>query len=142
MDTTISLEEFKKTKEYASFIKENPNIGLLKVQVFIAQQALPVDKATIVVSKTIGGYNVIFFKGDTNSSGIIDDIELPAPKGDYNLETQSLPSHTDYDVTLTNDHFEGNEVYVVSMYGGVKIVQYIKASPKHLKQSVVIEDGK
>lgn len=106
MDTTISLEEFKKTKEYASFIKENPDIGLLKVQVFIAQQA------------------------------------LPAPKGDYNLETQSLPSHTDYDVTLTNDHFEGNEVYVVSMYGGVKIVQYIKASPKHLKQSVVIEDGK
>lgn len=125
----ISLEEFKKTEEYQQFIKENPSTGILKVQAFTADQAIPVPDTEIFVTKKIGDYNVLFFKGVTDSSGIIDNIALPAPGGEYNETTFEIPKYTTYDLIASNSRYNVIQQYQISMFGDVRVLQYIKMLP-------------
>lgn len=122
----ISLEEFKKTEAYQEFIAQNPDKGILKVQVFTADQAIPIPDTEIYITKEIGDYNVLFFQGVTDSSGIIDNIELPAPGGEYNVETFEMPKSTAYNLVASNDKYKEIKQYNISMFGGVRVLQYIK----------------
>lgn len=125
----ISLEEFEKLPEYQQFIKENPSTGTLKIQVFTADQAIPIEGADIFITKTIGDYNVLFFKGVTDSSGIIDNISLPAPGGEYNETTFEIPKYTTYELVANSNVFKTIKQYEVAMFGDVRVLQYVKMLP-------------
>lgn len=124
----ISYEEFKNTSEYEKFVKENPDIGLLKVQVFTAYNAIPIENTEVVISKDFGDTKVIFFRGITDSSGIIDNISLPAPS--VNISSYDAPEYTLYDLTAINVLYESIKQYLVGMFGEVKVIQYVKMTPK------------
>lgn len=128
----ISLAEFKNTEEYQKFIQENPSVGSLKVQVFTADQAIPLPNTQIFITKEIGNYNVIFFEGITNSSGVIDNIVLPAPDGGYNIEKYELPTYTNYKLVARNNLYNAIKEYTISMFGNTKVLQYIKIAPNIL----------
>lgn len=125
----ISLEEFKKLPEYQQFIEENPSAGSLKIQVFTADQAIPIENANIFITKKIGNYNVLFFRGVTDSSGIIDNIILPAPGGEYNIETFEVPKYTIYDLIANSDKYKTIKQYEIAMFGDVRVLQYVKMLP-------------
>lgn len=126
----ITLEEFKKTDEYQKFHEENPSNGRLKVEVFTAYQAIPVSNTEILVTKDIGDKIVIFFDGLTNSSGMISDIELPAPPEDKNFKPGSPVHYTNYDVTAIHDGFEKIKKHDIAVFGNTGIIQYIKMIPE------------
>lgn len=126
----ISLEEFKKLDEYQKFIKENPAIGYLKVQVFTAYGAIPISGADILITKDIGEYRVVFFQGKTDSSGIISNIELPAPPIDTFPDPNTPPQYTLYDLTAIHEGYESIKKYLIGMFGGIGIIQYVKMTPK------------
>lgn len=126
----ISYEDFKKTDEYQEFIKENPDIGFLKVQVFTAYGAIPITGAEVLITRDIGEYKVIFFQGKTDSSGIISDIELPAPAADLIPNPDVLLKYTIYDLSVIHTGYEAIKQYSVGMFGGVRIIQYVKMSPE------------
>ena len=126
----ISLEEFKKLEEYQKFIKENPAIGYLKVQVFTAYGAIPISGADILITKDIGEYRVVFFQGKTDSSGIISNIELPAPPIDTFPDPNTPPQYTLYDLTAIHEEYESIKKYLIGMFGGIGIIQYVKMTPK------------
>ena len=130
----ISYEEFKNTDLYADFIKENTDFGNLKVQVFTAYGAIPVSDTTIVVSKDIEEYKVIFFQGLTDSSGIISNISLPAPK--MVTSNEETPIYTVYDMTALHTGYETLKTYSIGMFGGINVIQYVKMMPEiHLEGS-------
>ena len=58
----ISYEEFKNTDLYEDFIKENSSFGNLKVQVFTAYEAIPISDTTILITKDIEEYKVVFLE--------------------------------------------------------------------------------
>ena len=122
----ITLEQFKKLPEYQNFIQKNPSTGNLKVQVFTADQAIPLPNTQVYITKQIGDYNVLFFEGMTDSSGIIDNIILPAPVGDFNVEEVVAPDYTMYQLVASNDALKEIKQYQISMFGDVKVLQYIK----------------
>lgn len=124
----MSYENFKKTQEYTTFIASNPDTGYLKVQSFTAYQAIPIDEAEITITKDFGNDTVIFFKGYTDSSGIIDNIELPSPKGDTEVKLYETPPYTSYNMTAFHEGYETIKQYNIGMYGGVKVLQYVKLS--------------
>lgn len=126
----ISYEEFMKLDEYKQFINENPDIGILKVQVFTAYGAIPISDTDIIISKNIGNYRVIFFKGKTDSSGIIADIELPAPPFELVPNPDVPPKYTLYDLSAIHIGYESIKQYSIGMFGGVKIIQYVKMNPE------------
>lgn len=125
----ITLDEFKKMPEYQTFIKDNPSTGTLKVQAFTTDQAIPIPNTQVFITKDIGGINVLFFEGITNMSGIIDNIVLPAPSGEYDVEKYEVPKYTTYDIIVSNALYKALKQYQIAMFGDVKVLQYIKMTP-------------
>lgn len=119
----ISFDEFKKTDLYEDFIRENSSVGNLKVQVFTAYEAIPISNTTILITKDIEEYKVVFFRGITDSSGIISDIVLPAPVMSNSLE---VPNYTIYELTALNSGYESLKNFNIGMFGGVNVIQYVK----------------
>lgn len=125
----ISYEEFQKTDAYPTFAKQNSDVGYLKVQAFMADQAIPIPDVEILITKEIGDDVVIFFRGYTDSSGIIDNITLPAPTDTYNVSTETFSEFEVYDLTAVKESFQTLKKYTIGMFGGLKALQYIKMIP-------------
>lgn len=123
----ISYEEFKNTDLFEDFIKENDSVGSLKVQVFTAYGAIPIPNTSVVVYKDIEEYRVVFFQGVTDSSGIISNISLPAPK--MVTSNEETPIYTIYNMTALNTLYEALKTYTIGMLGGVNVIQYVKMMP-------------
>ena len=129
MAALISYEEFSKTDDYQGFVGVNPKQGSLKVMAFTAYQAIPIENAEIIITKEIGGNNVLFFRGYTDSSGIIDNITLPAPTSGYDDNSFQTSSTTSYKLTAMKDKYDSVKQYIINMIGDVKVLQYIKMTP-------------
>ena len=112
----ILFDEFKKSSLYESFMKENSGIGNLKIRAYTASLALPVSGLEVVVSSLVGDMNVIFYRGKTDASGMIENIELPAPALGNNLV---IPNTIKYDIKA------GGVTYSVNMYDGICVIQNI-----------------
>lgn len=125
---TLTYEEFMKTEAYSSFIKENSEMGQLKVMAFTAHQGLPIENAEVVITKNIDTNRILFFRGFTNSSGIIDNINLPAPPSGYNSQTEEINNYTIYDLYVTHPEYEPFQ-HIVGMFGDLKVIQYAKLIP-------------
>lgn len=121
----ISDQNFTNSETYQNFLKDNPSAGYLRIRAFAANQAIPISGLNITISKMIGGNNVIFFEGATNSSGLIERITLPTPKIDPN--NLDAPNSITYDInTIYNND---NKIYKVNMYENVYVIQDINIVP-------------
>ena len=131
----ISFDEFKKLDIYNDFIKVNPDLGVLKIEAFTTNEGIPIPDTDIVIYKDIGEYNVVFFKGKTDSNGMIDNIYLPAPKKSDSMSLE-IPLYTVYEMNAFHIGYETIKKYSIGMFGDVKVIQYVKMMPE-----VVIEDN-
>jgi len=125
----ISYDEFKKLGIYEDFIKKNPDLGYLKIQATTAYGSIAVPDTEIVIYKDIGEYNVVFFRGKTDSSGIVDDIVLPAPRAVLPTSLE-MPEYTIYEMNAIHTGYETIKRYSIGMFGGVKVIQYVKMTPE------------
>ena len=126
----VSLEDFKKTDSYQKFITENPSTGRLKVEVFTAYKAIPIANTDIIITKDINDTKVLFFRGKTDSSGMISDIVLPAPNENTDFKPGDKAQYTQYDVTAIHEGFERIKKYDVAIFGNLGVIQYIKMIPE------------
>lgn len=124
---SITDEEYKNSSNYQNFIKENPSQGFLKIRAFAAGQAIPIKGLEVTVSKIINNDQVIFFKGNTNESGVIARIALPAPK--LNSNDLDIPNKITYDITTTYNPGNIKGEYKVNIYENVCVVQNINIVP-------------
>ncbi len=119
----VNDEKIINSKEYQEFLKNNPAKGFLNIRVYTASQAIPISNLKVVVSTVIGNNNVIFFEGYSNESGVIEEIELPAPKLDSN--DLNVPNSTEYQILATYVPDDVSEVFKVNMFEDVQVVQNI-----------------
>lgn len=126
----ISYEDFKKMDEYQTFIEENPSTGYLKIEAFTAYRAIPVENVEILITKDINNDKVVFFRGYTDSSGMINNIELPAPAEQTSISPENPPKYTLYDLTAIHQGYESIKKYDIGMFGGIKVIQYVKMTPE------------
>lgn len=124
-------ESFINTNSYSNFINENPEEGYLKIRAYAANQAVPIEGVKIVVSKIIDDNRVIFFEGNTNESGLIENITLPAPS--QNPNDLEVPNRTTYEINAKYipDNIDRN--YKANIYSGLKVIQNIIIVPNTLK---------
>ncbi len=124
---------FDKDK-YKTFIEENAGEGTLKVQAFVANQAFPLEDINIKVYKNIGNDKVIFFEGTTDSSGIIDDIKLPAKLAKEDIEQASDILYTNYEIEAENPESQEKKDYEIAVFSDLKIIQPIRFSNDYLME--------
>ena len=125
----INDEELNNSLEYQNFIKENKGEGYLRIRAYGASEAVPIKGLKIVVSTLIDdNTRVIFYEGETDSSGMIERLNLPAPKrGDDNLV---IPKWTVYDIRATYNDI--TEIFKVNLYDGICVQQVINITPSSL----------
>ena len=123
-------ENFKNTEIYKNFIKENPTTGILNIRAYSANQAIPVAGLNIVVSSEYNNANIVFFTGQTNNSGVIENIILPAPALDSS--NLSAPNKTSYIITATLNG-QIDETYKINMYENISVIQNINIGPQTLQ---------
>ena len=125
-------ENLYDAKKYKEFAMNHTGSGELKVQVSGANQAFPLEGVIIEVNKEINGEDVTFFKGQTDNSGIIDDIILPTVRAKDDIESQEDIYFTDYKIVATYPRVDGKKEYIVSIYDGLKVIQPIRISTINL----------
>lgn len=115
----------EKYLDYDDFIARNNEEGALKLQSYRGEQAFPIRDVSVMITKRIGDLIYIFFEGETDESGIIDGIILPAaPKGN-SLEF-GVPNNTvKYIMRAAKDGYDTIE-REVEIFSGVKTVQPLK----------------
>lgn len=124
----MTFDEFQNMPEYQNFMKENPAVGTLRVNVFAANAAIPLADANVLITKKIGNYNVLFFDGLTDSSGAIDNIILPTPNAASN--NVDVPSYTFYELNAFHTGYQEVNQYEIAMFGNTKVIQYVKLMPE------------
>ena len=91
----------------------------------LANQAIPVSGLKIFVNKKINGYNVNFYEGFTNESGVIENIGLPAPKLDSN--DLVAPRSASYELIAIYNQTTLN--FIVNVYDNLYVIQNISILP-------------
>ena len=126
-------ENLINSSEYQEFIRKNPSEGSLTIRVSTASGAIPISNLKVTISTIIGGNNVIFFEGYSDSSGIIESISLPAPK--LNQDDLVVPVGTTYNILATYIPDNVNKNFKVEIFEGVNVVQKINVAFKEVNNS-------
>ena len=119
-------QEFKESSDYTNFVKENSGEGILKIQAYTANQAYPLEGVDIKIFKEINGNKVIFFSGKTDSSGIIDNINLPARPAKEFVNEKADIVYTVYEIEATYPKKNIKKKYQVTNYYNIKVIQPIR----------------
>jgi hypothetical protein len=124
----VNNDNFKNSIMYKEYLKDNSSYGHLKIRVYAASEAVPIEGVRVIVTGNIKNNKVIFFDGFTDESGIIEKIQLPAPKLDpNNLEK---PLNATYEIYATYLPDNISKTYLINMYEDVCVVQNISIIPE------------
>ena len=132
-NVNITDSNFISTIVYKKFMIENTGRGILNIRASFANHALPITNLKVVVSKEIENYNVIFYEGVTNISGLIEKISLPTPPKEN--DDLIAPKNTTYKITTLYNNRE--YTYVVNMYDEIYVVQNINIVPSNERKYYV-----
>lgn len=132
-NVNITDSNFISTIVYKKFMIENTGRGILNIRASFANQALPITNLKVVVSKEIENYNVIFYEGVTNISGLIEKISLPTPPKEN--DDLIAPKNTTYKITTLYNNRK--YTYIVNMYDGICVVQNINIVPSNERKYYV-----
>lgn len=115
--------------EMDAYLEKNCEQGVLRVQAFQGRQAIPIEGVAVTVRCPIGGDQMIFFQGQTDSSGVIDPILLPAPKPETSLSPGQDGPCGEYEVVAVHPSFDTLTTHVM-IFPGIKTIQPLQMSLK------------
>ncbi len=113
----------KDNKDYQDFLNNNKGVGFIKIRASSAKSAVPISNMDIIISKEIGKYNVIFYKGKTDESGMINDITVPACNKKLSDLKEPICSIYKIEAIYKKDNID--TFYDVKVYDGITTIQYI-----------------
>ena len=123
----IKDSDFIKSQIFQDYLKINNSFGFLNIRAFSANEAVPIKGLKITITNTIGNNTVIFFEGETDESGMINNIKLPAPK--LNNDNLTTPTKATYNIVSYYPLENLKQIYQANIYDGIYVVQNINIIP-------------
>ena len=117
------------------YTRINPRTGWLKVQVYSARNAVPVQNAHINVSKDLGSHRHTFFEGFTDISGIVSDIALPAPEKSPSVASGRGIPYATYDLDIAHPRFAPISFKDIPVFEGIESLQPVSMQTTDSRQS-------
>lgn len=105
----------------------NTGYGALRVQVYAADQTYPIAAANVAVTQCES--DDILFQGYTDTSGIVDDIILPAPSKEMSGSPTQMKPYAQYDLNVSHPRFKSRRYINVPVFEGKKSVQTVQLVP-------------
>lgn len=115
-------------------ITQNSGTGYLKVMVTAADNALPIEGATVTVTNITGGNTTLINKQTTNSSGETERIELPAPPKELSLTPGNSNTYAKYNVRVDFPGYYTIENVDVPVFDGQVSMQPTQMIPLPLSE--------
>ncbi len=117
---------FQQSDTYKDFVSINSSSGKLNIRAYAANKALPVTGMKVIVYKIMNNTRVIFYEGNTDNSGLIENISLPTPTVSSNDLT--VPPSEDYNIEAI---YETQDlVFNIKMYSNISVNQNINIVPQ------------
>ena len=115
------------------YLRQNPKIGFLKMQVFTARGAIPVQGAQVTVSRRIGEGDHVFSSALTDRDGLIAPIPLPAPDRSLSEEPESQGEPVPFATYNIRTEYPGHvtvENFNVPIFDGIVSIQPVSMTPE------------
>ena len=119
--------EFVNSQLYQDYLSKNNSFGYLNIRAYSANEAIPIKGLNIKVTNLIGNNTVIFYEGETDESGMINNIKLPTPK--LNSNNLIAPSKVTYNIISYYEPENLKQIYLVNVYEGISVLQNINIIP-------------
>ena len=113
-------------------------VGLLQIEVFGDNEAVPINNATIEVMDS--NSSKILMQLNTNEIGKTKTISLPAPPLLYSMEQEKGRPFNTYNLIINKDGFEPTYIHNAQIFPLVKAIQKVFLTPFMKPQEIVIED--
>ena len=123
-------ERAEDTRSLAQFLKDNPSAGALKVAAAEGRGMVPVENSRVYVTKLLDGDRIVFGKGITDNSGIVDDMVLPAPSRRASVTDGAGIPYAEYDVEVEKSGYIPVKVVGVPVFEGIKSIQNVSMTRK------------
>lgn len=108
---------------YQEFLDRDKEYGLLKIQAFTARQALPISGVKVTVSKKFSDMDKVFFEGETDSSGIIDNIKLPTTAKSLSESPEDVLPYSIYDFKSSHPQYQTENADQIQIFPNIKSIQ-------------------
>ena len=108
-------------------MNKNKGKGGLKIRAYVTDEVFPIVGLKVVVSTISGDNKIIFYEGETDESGMIKELFLPAPAANDN--DLVVPTATTYSIETTYVPDNKIQSFPINMYDGVCVVQNIVIIP-------------
>lgn len=123
----IIIEPYKNNEDFES---RNGSSGVLRVQVFAADQGYPVSGADVTVKARFLTGDREFFRGRTDIDGIVDNITLPTPSRMLSLdEDNTAEPFSLYNIRVSHPDYAVGEFSNVPVFDSVKSIQPVELVP-------------
>ena len=129
---------YKETESYKNFINDNPTTANLNIRTSAANSAIPISGVRIIVSKEIDNNKIIFFDGETDESGMINNIKLPTPR--VVSDDLEAPNGTTYNIEAIYEEDNIDKNYKILMYPDICVVQNINIVPTMMVASWSVDE--
>ena len=96
----LSVREASPADPLRQFLAENPAFGTLLFQVTGGQGAVPIERATVVISKALPNWRTLSVTTMTDESGKTAEISLPAPRRDKSQTPGGTDVFATYDALI------------------------------------------
>ncbi len=116
-------------KSFENFVEENPAKGMLRVQVFAAQQAFPIINAKVEVEKELEDGAHLFSEAYTDINGIVENITLPTKEKSLSQSPGGTIPYTTYTVRVTHPHFAPLTFCQVPIFDAIESLQPVAMTP-------------
>ncbi|MBE6538609.1 MAG: N-acetylmuramoyl-L-alanine amidase [Ruminococcaceae bacterium] len=116
--------------DFEDFMRENSERGELRIQAFRGEQAIPVEGVSVLITKRIGSADYIFFEGETDNSGIIDGIVLPAPPASNSTEYGKPDRTAMYFMSAKKNRFDTIERQI-EIFSNIKTIQPLQMTQRY-----------
>lgn len=118
--------------EYQQFLQQHPGKGKLKIQVYTARGALPVEGAEVKIARPLSdGSSRVVYQGVTDESGILDNISLPALPMLYSQSPNTAAdSGTEYLVSIYHPSFRAEDGKKVTIFDRVQTILPVLLYPQ------------
>ncbi len=112
------------------FTEKNKGKGYLKVQAFSGKQSFPIVNARVIVSKNFNSGSHTFYDELTDTSGIVDNLELNTPEKDLAKQDNKTSPFSTYTVRVTHPYFITTVYTNVPMFDGITSIQPVNMIPR------------
>lgn len=128
MDTNVNL--LKKREEiFQEFLNLNTGVGFLRIQVYTAQRAFPIEGASVKIWKEIGNQKFSFGEYTTDQHGLIPLLSLPTCSREHSLKPSEKKMYLNYCVEVSSPGFIKIVYYTINIFDDVISIQHVDLIP-------------